>query len=108
MIINGYRNAHDSNLPRTKKRSTMQIIKDYQKTFDQSKGMQFSEASEIVCESQSKMEMVGNGYILGYMRGIQDSKTERMIPLYSIRQIDDERWNELATINKAKRETITA
>lgn len=94
------------NTYRNRKRSTMQVIKDYQARFDQSKAMRFAEASEIVCLSHSKMEIVGNGYLFGYMRGSEENKTRRHIPVYNIPQMSDEEWSRLAAKNKAERQVL--
>lgn len=83
-----------------------QMIEAYGREFEPSEDMNFVEAMEIIEKSRSKMELVGNGYLFGYMRGSQKNKSQRMVPLYNIRQMSDDEWNHLAAKNKAEREAV--
>lgn len=58
--------------------------------------IQFDEANEIIENSATEMELVGNGYIYGYLRGRKDFHKTVDIPILNIPMMSDERWNELA------------
>lgn len=84
----------------------IQMIEAYGMRFEPSKDMSFVEAMDIISESQTKMEIAGNSYLYGFMRGSQNMAGKRMVPLYNIRQISDDEWNILAAKNRKEREAV--
>lgn len=63
---------------------------------DPKNDMQFREATEIIQNSSTKMELAGNGYIYGYFKGVNSSDKTKYVPVLNIPMLSDERWNELA------------
>lgn len=76
------------------------IVECYGMTVDPSEDINFVDAMDIIKGSNSKMEMVGTGYLYGYMRGSRNRGFTKNIPLYNLKQMTDEEWNELARKNK--------
>lgn len=68
--------------------------------------MNTREAKLIILASQTKMEIAGNSYLYGFMRGSQNMSGKRMVPLYNIRQMSDDEWNILAKKNREQRKAI--
>lgn len=61
--------------------------------------IQFDEANEIIENSTTEMELVGNGYIYGYLQGRKDLHKTADIPISNIPMMSDERWQELTREN---------
>lgn len=68
--------------------------------------IQFSEASEIIRNSKTKMELIENSYVYGLFKGRKLSSITRSVPVLNIPMMSDERWNELAA--KCKQGGVTA
>lgn len=81
-----------------------QMIEVYGMGFEPSEDMNFVEAMDIIADSQTKMEIAGNSYLYGFMRGSRNMDRKKMVLLCNIRQMTDARWNELAAVNKKERE----
>lgn len=80
------------------------IVECYGMTVDPSEDINFVDAMDIIKGSNSKMEMVGTGYLYGYMRGSQNrGGGMRQVPVRNIKQMTDEEWNRLAARNKEER-----
>lgn len=75
---------------------TVQMIEVYGSLFAPEHDITTKEAKEIINSSETKMEIVSNSYILGFMNGSMESAGKRMVPVYDLPQISDERWNQLA------------
>lgn len=72
----------------------LEIIDRYADGMDPQQDIRFTEVMDIIKGSVSKMEIVGYAYTYGHMLGSQPGT--RQIPIYSIPQMTDEHWNELA------------
>lgn len=84
-----------------KKNRIIDIVECYGMTVDPSEDINFVDAMDIITESKSKMEMVGTGYLYGYMRGSRRrSNGMRQVPVCNLKQMTDEEWNELARKNR--------
>lgn len=80
------------------------IIKTYGSIFGAKDDITTSEARAIIRTSKTRMEIVGNSYLYGYIKGSQNEiGNTKQIPLYNIRQMSDEKWNSLAGRNKEER-----
>lgn len=75
---------------------TVQMIEVFGNSLDPKHDITTREAKEIINSSETKMEIVSNSYILGFMNGSQENSGKRMVPVYDLPQISDERWNQLA------------
>ena len=75
---------------------TVQMIEVYGSLFDPEYDITTKEAKEIINSSETKMEIVSNSYLLGFMNGSRENAGKRMVPVYDLPQISDERWNQLA------------
>ena len=64
------------------------------------------EAKEIIRFSLTNMEIVGNSYLYGYMRG-RKYGGGKMVPVYNLRQMTDDEWDALAKKNRLEREVLT-
>lgn len=82
---------------------TVKVIEVYGSLFDPKHDITTREAKEIINSSETKMEIVSNSYILGFMNGSAESEGKRMVPVYDLPQISDERWNQLARQNSIER-----
>ena len=82
------------------KNKIIDIIECYGMSVDPSEDINFVDAMDIITQSKSKMEMVGTGYLYGYMRGSRRSGSMRQVPVRNIKQMTDEEWNELARKNR--------
>lgn len=82
---------------------TVQMIEVYGSLFDPEHDITTKEAKEIINSSETKMEIVSNSYLLGFMNGSQENSGKRMVPIYDLPQISDERWNQLAHQNALER-----
>ena len=56
--------------------------------------------------SLTKMEIVGNSYLYGYIKGRRYGNG-KMVPVYNLRQMTDDEWNVLAKKNRLEREVLT-
>ena len=74
----------------------MPIIDTWGMMIDPEYDIHLDEASEIIQNSNTAMELVGNGYIYGYFKGSTDSNKIKYAPVLNIPILSDERWNELA------------
>ena len=74
------------------------IIEEYGQLINPKEDLNTLEAREILSFSHTKMEIVGNSYIYGYMRGTSSSR--KMVPVYNLRQMTDEEWQAMARKNK--------
>lgn len=81
------------------------IIEHYGSLIEPKEDINITEARDIIGGSHTKMEIVGNSYLYGYMRG-RASAGSKMVPVLNIRQMSDEEWTELATKNKLEREGL--
>lgn len=86
-----------------KKNRIMDIVECYGMSVDPKEDINFMDAMDIIKSSQSKMEIVGTGYLYGYMRGSRCGG-KNMVPVYNIRQMTDEEWNRRAYRNRMERE----
>lgn len=84
------------------KRQIIAIIENYGMLMNPEQDINTSEAIDIIKGSRTKMEIVGNGYLYGYMRGSRERS--KKIPVYNLRQMTDEEWNKLAAQNRLERE----
>lgn len=82
---------------------TLQVIEVYGSLFDPEHDITTKEAKEIINSSETKMEIVSNSYLLGFMNESQENTGKRMVPVYDLPQISDERWNQLAHQNYLER-----
>lgn len=73
---------------------TLQAIQEYGMLMDPKNDMKTTEALAIIKESKTKMEVAGNSYTYGYMKGVKGGKG--MVPILNIKQISDDEWNEMA------------
>ncbi len=64
--------------------------------------LQWREALELVSVSKNKMELIENSFIFGCIKAMRSSG-EKQVPVYDIPMMSDERWNELAAIQRMKR-----
>lgn len=60
------------------------------------------EAKEIIKLSGTTMEVIEHSYTLGYNRG----KRNNCIPVFSIRMMSDERWQDLAKASQLEMEAV--
>lgn len=77
------------------------LIESYAEHIDPSKDMTCSEAKNIIQNSRTAMEVAGNSYIYGYMKG------KVMVPVLNIPIMSDEEWNKLAHRNYLERKAVT-
>lgn len=84
--------------------SVMGIIDLYGEYISAEKDMKISEARTIIRSSKTMMEVAGNSYLYGYMKGNSDGKV--MVPIYNIPMMSDEEWNRLAEQNRKERLVI--
>lgn len=87
------------------KKQIITIIENYGKLISPEEDISMAEARNIIHESQTNMEIVGNGYIYGYLRGASSSR--KMVPVYDLKQMTDDEWNALASHNKLERIALT-
>ncbi|MCI8726290.1 MAG: hypothetical protein HFG66_09290 [Hungatella sp.] len=80
------------------------IIENYGMLISPEEDVSMAEARNIIHESRTSMEIVGNSYIYGYIRGASSSR--KMVPVYNLRQITDAEWCALAEKNKLEREVL--
>lgn len=85
---------------------TIEIIQEYGTLMGPAIDMKTPEALSIIRGSRTKMEIAGNSYTYGYMRGKRDSK--KMVPVINLKQISDEEWNEMARRQREYKEHIAA
>ena len=88
------------------KKQIITIIENYGKLISPEEDIGMAEARNIIHESQKNMEIVGNGYIYGYLRGASGGRN-KMVPVYNLKQMTDEEWNALASHNKLERMALT-
>lgn len=62
-----------------------------------------AEAMDIIADCETKMEIAGNSYLYGYMRGCSCGGS-KLVPVVSLRQMTDDEWAEMARKNKLERE----
>lgn len=84
------------------KKQIVSIIEEYGQLINPKEDISTLEAKEIIRFSLTNMEIVGNSYIYGYMRGTSSSRN-KMVPVYSLKQMTDEEWGALASCNKLER-----
>lgn len=88
-----------------RKERVIAIIEAYGSIFDVKDDITTSEAKTIIQSSRTRMEIAGNSYIYGYIRGRQnETENTKKIPIYNIPQMSDEKWNSLAEKNRRERE----
>lgn len=73
---------------------TIEKIQEYGISVGPKADMSISEAFIIINGSKTRMEIAGNSYLYGHMRGSMDGKC--MVPLLNLKQISDDEWNEMA------------
>ena len=78
------------------------IIENYGMLINPEADINMAEAIDIIAGSRTKMEIAGNSYLYGYMRGCSCGGS-KMVPVLNLRQMTDEEWNVLATQNKLER-----
>lgn len=71
----------------------MPIIEGYGAMIAPEQDMTWEEAQEIKANSRNEMEVIGNSYILGMLRGRKNQTM--VIPVLDIPVMSDEQWNEL-------------
>lgn len=84
--------------------SVMKLIEIYGEYIPAEKDMRITDAKTIIRSSGTMMEVAGNSYLYGYMKGSSDNKT--MVPLYNIPMMSDDAWNRLAEQNRKERLAI--
>lgn len=82
---------------------TLQVIEVYGSLFEPEHDIKTSEAKEIIEFSKTKMEIVSNSYLLGFMKGSRENIGKKMVPIFDIPQLSDEEWNRFAYLNKLER-----
>lgn len=87
------------------KKHIVTIIEAYGMTISPKEDINTSDAMAIIKGSQTKMEMVGNSYLYGYMKG-RSSGRSKMVPVLNVRQMTDDEWSALAARNKMEREAL--
>lgn len=88
------------------KKRISSIIDGYGQLIDPREDISTLEAKEIIRFSLTNMEMVGNSYLYGYMRG-RKYGGGKMVPIYDLHQMTDEEWEALAKENRSEREVLT-
>lgn len=86
------------------KKRIVSIIEGYGQLINPKEDINTSKAKEIIRFSLTKMEMVGNSFIYGYMRGA--SSSGKMVSVYNLRQMTDSEWQSMAKKNKLEREVL--
>lgn len=81
----------------------IEMLEEYGMFMNPADDMKTKEELIIIKGSKTKMEIAGNSYIYGHMRG---SCGKRMVPLINLKQISDEEWNEMVRNQKEFRELM--
>ena len=87
--------------------SLIDKIEEYGINMYCSEDMKCSEAKEIIAGSSSQMEIAGNSYLYGYMRGTR-TENVRHVPVLNIKMMSDEEWNRLARKSRMERQAAMA
>lgn len=72
----------------------IEVIEEYGMLMEPKNDMKTAEALAIIRGSRTKMEVAGNSYTYGYMKGVKAGR--RMVPVLNVKQISDDEWNEMA------------
>ena len=84
------------------KKGMLAIIEEYGQLINPKEDLNTLEAKEILSFSHTRMEVVGNGYLYGFIKG-RASSSRKMVPVYNLRQMTDAEWNALASQNKLEK-----
>lgn len=76
--------------------SIMPVIEAYGEILNPQDDIQLSEATEIIRNSNTRMEMIENSYVFGFFNGRKSAQKRNYIPVLNIPMMSDDRWNELA------------
>ncbi len=88
------------------KKQIVSIMEECGQLINPREDISTSEAKEIIRFSLTKMEIVGNSYLYGYIKGRRYGNG-KMVPVYNLRQMTDDEWNVLAKKNRLEREVLT-
>ncbi|NBH19333.1 hypothetical protein D3Z55_18305 [Clostridiaceae bacterium] len=88
------------------KKQIVSIMEECGQLINPREDISTSEAKEIIRFSLTKMEIVGNSYLYGYIKGRRCGNGKR-VPVYNLRQMTDDEWNVLAKKNRLEREVLT-
>jgi hypothetical protein len=88
------------------KKRIVSIMEEYGQLINPREDISTSEAKEIISFSLTKMEIVGNSYLYGYIKGRRYG-SGKMVPIYNLRQMTDNEWDALAKKNRLEREVLT-
>lgn len=77
------------------KKMMLAIIEEYGQLINPKEDLNTLEAREILSFSHTKMEIVGNSYLYGFVKG-RESSRRKMVPVYNLRQITDDEWQNMA------------
>ena len=73
------------------KKQIVSIMEECGQLINPREDISTSEAKEIIRFSLTKMEIVGNSYLYGYIKGRRYGNG-KMVPVYNLRQMTDDEW----------------
>lgn len=88
----------------TRHNRIMDIIEDYGDMIDLDQDLNMVEAMDIIRASHTRLEIAENSYLYGHRIG---SAHARRVPVYALRQMTDEEWNQKAYLNRIEREVVS-